>query len=259
MADSGLALDQLQRETIEWEEQDNVRFTRQYTAPALVRTIGPPSAGGAVLSVGCGVGTDVETLASLGWDAHGIEPGYRNSAWDRRSMPERLHVGDGRRLPFEDDRFDALTSYGVIEHVGAVGDTVEVEPDVWEQRVLFARECARVVAPGGAMIISTPNRLHPADYFHSPNRFGMRWHSPREQFSLSFGDMKRLYVDEAGCRAIRPLGMADAFVFHRVREHLWGRVLAPVAKVGLGAMGWRAMEPIARSPLNPFLIVRIDR
>ena len=50
MTDPGLVLDRLQRETIEWEEQDNVRFTRQYTAPALVRLIGPPSAGGSVLS-----------------------------------------------------------------------------------------------------------------------------------------------------------------------------------------------------------------
>ncbi len=250
---------ELQRETIAWEEHDNVRFTREYTAPLLVRLIGPPSGGGSVLSVGCGVGTDVETLAGLGWDAHGVEPGYRKSAFAQRSVPERLHVGDGRDLPFEDARFDAITSYGVIEHVGAVGDTVQVHSDVWEQRVSYARECARVVGPGGVMIISTPNRLHPADYFHSPNRFGMRWHSPRERFSLSFADIRRLFVDEAGCRGVRPLGMRNAFVFHRVRRHAWGRLLTPLTRAALGATGVRALAPLARSPLNPFLVVRVDR
>jgi len=248
-----------QAETIAWEEEDNRRFTLEYTAPLLSRLIGPPSAGASVLSVGCGVGADVETMAELGWDAHGVEPGYRGTAWERRRCPQRLHPADGRDLPFERGRFDAVTSYGVIEHVGAVGDSVRVHPDVDEQRERYAREIARVVRPGGSIVLSTPNRLFPGDFFHSPNRFGVRWHSPRERFSVSYGDMERLFVGVAGCRAIRPLGLAGAFVFRRSRQHLWGRLLAPPARLAFRALGWRALAPLARSPLNPFLIVLVTR
>jgi SAM-dependent methyltransferase len=253
------ALERWQVETIDWEERDNRRFTLEYTAPLLSRLIGPPSAGGAVLSVGCGVGSDVETLAGLGWDAHGVEPGYRHEAWSRRTCPQRLHLGDGRRLPFDDGRFDAVTSYGVIEHIGAIGDSVEVGPDFWEQRVRYARELARVTRPGGAIVLSTPNKLFPFDFFHSTNRYGVRPHSPREAFSVSYGEIERLFVGIAGCRAIRPLGLAGGFVFRRSREHLWGRMLVPVARGAFTALGWRALAPVARSPVNPFLIVHVTR
>jgi SAM-dependent methyltransferase len=212
-----------------------------------------------VLSVGCGVGSDVETLAELGWDAHGVEPGYRREGWARRSCPERLHEADGRSLPFPDARFDAVTSYGVIEHVGAIGDSVRVHPDYWEQRVRYALEVARVTRPGGSIVLSTPNKRFPGDFFHSPNRFGVRWHSPREDFSVSYGEMARLFCDIAGCRSIRPLGLRGAFVFRRSREHVWGRALAPPARLAFGALGWRPLAPLARSPLNPFLMVHITR
>ena len=259
MTDATVASPDKRAATIAWEERDNVRFTRQYTAPLLARLIGPPSAGGSVLSAGCGVGIDVDVLTDLGWDAHGIEPGYRGEAWARRRHPDRLRSADGRALPFADARFDAATSYGVIEHVGAVGDSVAVHDDVWEARAAFARELARVTRPGGAIVLSTPNRLFPIDFFHGTDRFGLRWHSPKERFTLSFDDMRRLFVDGAGCRSIRPLSQAGAFVFARSRTHLWGRVLVPPTRAMLASTGTRAMAPLARTPLMPFLIVHIER
>jgi hypothetical protein len=87
----------------------------------------------------------------------------------------------------------------------------------------------------------------------------MRWHSPREPFSVSYREMERLFVHIAGCRAIQPLGLGRAFVFRRSGEHAWGRLLAPATRVGFSALGWRPLRPLARSPLNPFLIVLITR
>lgn len=221
--------------------------------------IGAPSSGASVLSVGCGVGADVEALWRLGFDAHGVEPGYRADAWAQRGCPDRLHEALGQSLPFPDGRFDAAVSFGVIEHVGAIGDSVDVHPDVWDQRVAFAREVTRVVRPGGAIIMSTPNRLFPIDFFHSTDRYGLRWHSPREAFSVSYGDMERLFVEQAGCRSIRPLGMSKAFVFKRSQTHAWGRVLAPVTRAALAAAGTWPVSLLASTPLMPFLMVRIDR
>jgi SAM-dependent methyltransferase len=244
---------------IAWEELDNQRFSRQFTAPLVSRLVGPPSAGTSVLSVGCGVGADVETLWKMGFDAHGVEPGYRSDAWSRRECPDRLHSALGQELPFGDGEFDAAVSFGVIEHVGAIGDSVEVHPDVWEQRQSFAREVARVVRPGGAIVMSTPNRLFPIDFFHATDRFGLRWHSPSEAFSVSYGDMRRLFVEHAGCTSIRPLGMDRAFVFKRSQTHAWGRVLAPVARAGLAAAGVWPISLLQKSPVMPFLMVHIAR
>ncbi len=201
----------------------------------------------------------METLWRMGFDAHGIEPGYRADAWDRRECPERLHAALGQELPFEDGRFDSAVSFGVIEHVGAIGDSVDVHPDVWEQRQQFAREIARVVRPGGAIVLSTPNRLFPIDFFHSTDRFGLRWHSPKERFSLSYGDMRRLFVEDAGCASIDPLGMDRAFVFKRSQTHLWGRVLTPVARAGLAAAGRWPVSLLQQTPIMPFLMVHITR
>lgn len=50
------------------------------------------------------------------------------------------------RLPFKDGSFDSLLCMEGIEH--------------FENQTGFVRECARVLKPGGVMILSTPNVLH---------------------------------------------------------------------------------------------------
>ncbi|MCA8911733.1 MAG: methyltransferase domain-containing protein [Planctomycetes bacterium] len=51
---------------------------------------------------------------------------------------------NGERLPFRDDSFDVVVSFQVIEHV-------------WDDRA-FAAEIARVLAPGGTFVVTTPDR-----------------------------------------------------------------------------------------------------
>ena len=53
------------------------------------------------------------------------------------------------RLPFPDDRFGAAVSLGVLEYVS--------EPSV------ALRELARVVEPGGSVLVSVPQRGAPND------------------------------------------------------------------------------------------------
>jgi len=50
------------------------------------------------------------------------------------------------RLPFADEAFDALVSMEGIEH--------------FENQAAFLRECARVLKPGGLLVLTTPNVLH---------------------------------------------------------------------------------------------------
>jgi len=55
-------------------------------------------------------------------------------------------IGTDGRLPYEDDRFDAVVSIEVIEHV--------------ENQFAFLRELARIAKPGGIIVVTTPNTLN---------------------------------------------------------------------------------------------------
>jgi 2-polyprenyl-6-hydroxyphenyl methylase/3-demethylubiquinone-9 3-methyltransferase len=105
-----------------------------------------PLAGKSALDVGCGAGLLAEPLARLGAKVTAIDaaPGLIAAA--------RLHAGgqgldiDYRPAAVEKigGRFDLVTSMEVIEHVA--------DP------ATFVRALAARLAPGGLMVVSTPNK-----------------------------------------------------------------------------------------------------
>jgi O-antigen biosynthesis protein len=65
----------------------------------------------------------------------------------RAAVPEASFVtGDVRALPFADDSFDLAVCFEVIEHVDEQEATLD--------------ELRRVLAPGGVLVVSSPNREH---------------------------------------------------------------------------------------------------
>jgi len=128
------------------------------------------AAGRTVLDVGCGTGYGTAAMAAAGAahctgvdvDADAVAQagkrfGAANVAFAR---------GDATSLPFEDASFDLVTCFEVIEHVG-------------EQRAVIA-ELARVLRPGGMMLISSPNR----DRYPPGNPFHVRELTPGELKAL---------------------------------------------------------------------------
>jgi SAM-dependent methyltransferase len=68
-------------------------------------------------------------------------------AWRKLAADESrlaLEVGDGRALPFEDASFDHAYSVSVLEHIPEPGDEEAL------------RELARVVRPGGRVVVTLP-------------------------------------------------------------------------------------------------------
>lgn len=99
-----------------------------------------------VLDAGCGVGMYMAAFQREGALVFGVE-----IEGDRAAEASRLvgntAIGSVESLPFADASFDVVFSHEVLEHVGD------------DKRALA--EMARVVHPGGQIILFVPNRLYP--------------------------------------------------------------------------------------------------
>jgi SAM-dependent methyltransferase len=100
-----------------------------------------------VLDAGCGTGYGARLLAAGG--AHeviGVDIAESVLETVAPSMPDsvRLQAGDLRKLEFEDDTFELIVCFEVIEH--------------FEDPSLVLDELIRVLAPGGLLLVSSPNR-----------------------------------------------------------------------------------------------------
>ena len=106
-----------------------------------------PLAGRSALDVGCGAGLLSEPLARLGAQVTGIDAAPENIAVAEAHAGGAGLLIDYRACGVEsitDERFDLVTAFEVIEHVSDQSG--------------FVRGLARVLAPGGLLILSTPNR-----------------------------------------------------------------------------------------------------
>ena len=92
---------------------------------------------GRILDVACGTGYGTAMLGAVGADLSLEALRYA------RRHPAPYVAADAVRLPFGRS-FDAVVSFETIEHL----------PDA----ARFVAECARVLKPGGTLLVSTPNR-----------------------------------------------------------------------------------------------------
>ena len=103
----------------------------------------PPQAAWQVLDVGCGTGTGLAQYAEAGCTVTGVEvsAAMLERATTRLGDEPELHLTDGETLPFDDDRFDLVTTSMVLHEVPT------------DARMAWVKEMARVAKPNGSLLL----------------------------------------------------------------------------------------------------------
>ena len=94
-----------------------------------------------ILDVGCGTGANLLMLSKYG-EAEGVDISEDALAFCRERGLDKVKLGAGEELPYEDDTFDLVTAFDVVEHM--------------DDDLAGLKEMRRVLRPGGHVLIFVP-------------------------------------------------------------------------------------------------------
>ena len=161
-----------------------------------------PFGGLELLDIGCGGGLLSEPMARLGFNVLGADPSEKNvkTAGAHASglgLPVRYRATTAEMLAAEGASFDVVLNMEVLEHVADVG--------------AFLRVCARLLRPGGIMIIATLNRtLKSLALAKIGAEYVLRWLPPGTHDWNRFvkpGELQ-IYLEDAGLTVTHTQGVA---------------------------------------------------
>ena len=98
---------------------------------------------GSLLDIGCGNGDFAAGMRSRGWSVQGTDADPDAARTVSQNHGFQVDVGELNDLAYPDGAFDAVTAKHVLEHI--------------RNPQQFARECWRILKPGGRLVMVTPN------------------------------------------------------------------------------------------------------
>lgn len=178
-----------------------------------------PRGGETILEIGCGSGAYTRELVELGASVTATEYAPGPLAQARRNLGRLaaqvdLRVEDAQGLTFPDESFDKVLLSEVIEHVP--------HPD---QAIA---EAARVLSPGGLLVVSTPSRFSPLNLAYDIKRRVRRYAFNEHLHEFTPGSFRRLVESHLG---VESLEFAN-FVLPYPADELYLRIGSP----GLGLL-----------------------
>lgn len=183
-----------QRVEYRMHEEDDPSNTR-----LVERVIAERPPPGRLLELGVGTGGLCVAFARAGYAVAGVEPlaaGVDAARLRAKRYPGaeiRVEKGVAEALPFPDASFDLVVSTSVIEHV----------PD----QLAGARECLRVLVPGGVVVHKMPNYAFPREGHYRI------WWPPRASRRVG-----RLYLRAIG----RDTRLFDEHIFPTTPQQILG-------------------------------------
>lgn len=146
------------------------------------------------------------------------------SAWRELASGQRgvsFEVGDGRRLPYQDGSFDHAYSISVLEHIPDGGDAEAL------------RELARVVRPGGRVVITLPYAREYREDWRDTPMYGSQERVDGRYFFERWYDNNRVEQLVRAVPELAPLGTRVARMapnWHRLflRAFPWLLPLGPL-------------------------------
>jgi SAM-dependent methyltransferase len=94
-----------------------------------------------ILDVGCGTGANLILLSKYG-EAEGVDVSEDALAFCRERGLDKVRLGAGEELPYDDGTFDLVTAFDVVEHM--------------DDDLAGLTEMRRVLRPGGRVLLFVP-------------------------------------------------------------------------------------------------------
>jgi len=94
-----------------------------------------------ILDVGCGTGANLLMLSKYG-DAEGVDISEDALAFCRERGLDKVKLGAGEELPYDNGTFDLVTAFDVVEHM--------------DDDLAGLKEMRRVLRPGGRVLLFVP-------------------------------------------------------------------------------------------------------
>jgi len=188
------------------------------------------SRGKSVLEIGVGLGTDFVQFARAGAKVtgidlteHGVELVRRRLALE--GLEGDVRVADAESLPFEDESFDKVYSWGVLHHTPATEQSV--------------REAMRVLRPGGDLCVMLYSRHSWVAY-----KLWVRFALLEGRLGRSLADVLAAHMESEGTRGFTKDELREMFAglenlrIEKIPTPYDRRWLGPIAGLTGHWLGW---------------------
>jgi SAM-dependent methyltransferase len=226
-----------------FDQQRDSRWYLRRIVEAVLETAGPaPFGARPALDVVCGTGQQAARLSHLGWRMVGVDASEdmlrlgHYISWDVLRFV-RLVRSVAETLPFQDASFDLVICQGSLDH--------------FAQPRLFMSEAARVLAPGGRLVIALAN------YDSLSCRLGRLVHAVGERLGtprpsdLAYWETPVDHTFKGTYRLLARLGTKDlelerAFGISLLQFNMAWRLGLKALPATVARALWRTMDTLAR-------------